>query len=150
MTENSVGADPFSGTPLIPHEDLENLTVVRDARNPRVARITFNRPQRLNAITGTTPGEIRRAVAAANEDEDVHVIVLQGAGPAFCAGYDIRHFAEVREDQPCKQEAEPWDPMRDYRQKWEPLWRVQLRSRWRSSTSAAARWSRRRWCSLPH
>ena len=115
MTENSIGADPYSGTPLIPHDELENLTVVVDAHNPRVARITFNRPERLNAITGTTPGEIRRAVAAANEHQDVHVIVLQGAGPAFCAGYDIRHFAEIREDQPCKQESEPWDPMRDYR-----------------------------------
>jgi enoyl-CoA hydratase len=41
--------------------------------------------------------------------------VLQGAGPAFCAGYDIRMFAEREETHPCKQEAEPWDPMLDYR-----------------------------------
>ncbi len=115
MTETDLGADPHAGSPLIPYDELDNLTVARDPRNPRVARITFNRPLRLNAITATTPGEIRRAVAAANDDDEVHVIVLQGAGPAFCAGYDIRHFAEVREDQPCKQESEPWDPMRDYR-----------------------------------
>jgi len=115
MSDNNLGADPFSGAPLIPHEDLENLTVVQDARNPRIARITFNRPAKLNAITFTTPGEIRRAVEAANNHDEVHVIVLQGAGQAFCAGYDIGLFAERREDHPCKQESEPWDPMVDYR-----------------------------------
>ena len=115
MKKTDLGAAPHAGDPLIPHEELDNLTVVRDARNPRVARITFNRPSRLNAITFTTPGEIRRAVEAANRDDEIHVIVLQGAGPAFCAGYDIGQFAELREDHPCKQESEPWDPMRDYR-----------------------------------
>ena len=46
----------------------------------RIARITLNRPARLNAIDDKMPREIRRAVEAANEDERVHVIVLAGAG----------------------------------------------------------------------
>ncbi len=80
----------------------------------RIARITLNRPARLNAIDDRMPREIRRVVEAANEDDRVHVIVLAGAGKAFCAGYDLKKFAEGdpgnRWTQPM-----PWDPMRDYR-----------------------------------
>ena len=54
-----------------------------------VARITLNRPERLNAITFDLTRELREAVLAANEDESVRVIVLSGAGRAFCAGYDL-------------------------------------------------------------
>ncbi len=86
-----------------------------DARNPRVARIVLNRPERLNAIDERMPGEIRRAVEQANDDDSVHVIVLSGAGRAFCAGYDLQAFAEGVADHPCQQERTPWDPMLDYR-----------------------------------
>ena len=79
----------------------------------RVATITLNRPERLNAIDDAMPGEIRAAVEAANADERVHVIVLQGAGPAFCAGYDLKHYAEGDATNRYTQGL-PWDPMRDY------------------------------------
>jgi enoyl-CoA hydratase len=115
MADQHFGADPFHGKALIPHDELTALTLTQDPRNSRVARITFNRPNQLNAITFDTPGEIRRAVEVANAIDEIHVIVLQGAGPAFCAGYDIRLFAESEETHPCKQESEPWDPMLDYR-----------------------------------
>ncbi len=81
----------------------------------RVARITLNRPERLNAITETMPGEIRAAVDRANADDAVHVIVLQGAGRAFCAGYDLKVFAEGTEKTDIIQTEMPWDPMVDYR-----------------------------------
>ena len=60
------------------------------------------------------PGEIRRAVEAANADDAVHVIVLQGAGRAFCAGYDLKQFAEGDRTNRWTQDM-PWDPMQDYR-----------------------------------
>lgn len=41
----------------------------RDKANPRIARITFNRPAKYNAITDVTPGEVRQAVALANADD---------------------------------------------------------------------------------
>ena len=89
-------------------------TTLKYAVAGRIARITLNRPARLNAIDDKMPREIRRAVEAANEDDRVHVIVLAGAGKAFCAGYDLKKFAEGdpgnRWNQPM-----PWDPMRDYR-----------------------------------
>ncbi len=80
----------------------------------RIARITLDRPERLNAISEDTPGEIRRAVEAANEDDEVHVIVMSGAGRAFCAGYDLKDYAEREGSHPLSQDM-PWDPMQDYR-----------------------------------
>jgi enoyl-CoA hydratase len=80
----------------------------------RIARITLNRPARLNAIDDRMPREIRRAVEAANDDDRVHVIVLAGAGRAFCAGYDMKKFAEGDPGNRWIQDM-PWDPMRDYR-----------------------------------
>jgi len=94
---------------------FSNLKLSVDKENLRVARITFCRAERLNAIGFETPGEIRLAVEKANNLDEIHVIVLQGEGPAFCAGYDIREFAESEVEHPCKQESTPWDPMADYR-----------------------------------
>lgn len=78
----------------------------------RVATVTLNRPDRLNAINDDMPGEIRSAVETADRDDDVHVIVLTGAGRAFCAGYDLKEYAETAET-PYSQEM-PWDPMIDF------------------------------------
>ena len=80
----------------------------------RIARITLNRPARLNAINRDMPHEIRLAVEEANRDDNVHVIVLSGAGRAFCAGYDLKIFAEEKRSNDLIQDM-PWDPMRDYR-----------------------------------
>jgi enoyl-CoA hydratase len=79
----------------------------------RIARITLNRPERLNAIDSKMPREIRQAVERANEDDGVHVIIVAGAGRAFCAGYDLKAFAERRGEW--SQETMPWDAMKDYR-----------------------------------
>ena len=79
----------------------------------RIARITLNRPRRLNAISQQMPREIRLAVERANADDGVHVIVLQGSGRAFCAGYDLKDFAEAKGKRSYTQDM-PWDPMLDY------------------------------------
>ena len=53
------------------------------------ASITLNRPDRLNTIVPPMPEEVQAAVGRATRDHDVKVIVLRGAGRAFCAGYDF-------------------------------------------------------------
>jgi enoyl-CoA hydratase len=93
---------------------FKSLRLTKDADNLRIGRITFTRPEKFNAITGDTPGDISKAVGLANADSDIHVIVVQGEGEAFCAGYDINLFGEELADHPCKQENPPWDPMIDY------------------------------------
>ncbi len=80
----------------------------------RIATITLNRPGRLNAINSEMPAEIRAAVEAANDDDRVHVIVLRGAGKAFCAGYDLKDYAEGDKTHDYTQ-AMPWDPTLDYK-----------------------------------
>jgi enoyl-CoA hydratase len=54
-----------------------------------VATITLNRPERLNTIVPPMPAELEAAVREAIVDDEVKVIVLRGAGRAFCAGFDF-------------------------------------------------------------
>jgi len=53
------------------------------------ARITLNRPEKLNAISWQMQQELRDALWAADRDPHVHVAILRGAGRAFSSGYDI-------------------------------------------------------------
>jgi len=57
-------------------------------RDGRIGRITLNRPGVLNAIDADMPRELVAAVEEADADAGVHVMLLSGAGRAFCAGYD--------------------------------------------------------------
>src|SRR5687768_2730358 len=57
----------------------------------RIARITFNRPAKLNAMTLAMYDELGAAFKAAGEDDDVRVVILSGAGDrSFCAGADLK------------------------------------------------------------
>jgi enoyl-CoA hydratase len=93
---------------------FEHLDVRKQPGEPRIARITLARPERLNAINEGLPAAIRAAVAWAEADDEVHVIVLDGAGRAFCAGYDLQDFGAGRSEHPCQQEKTPWQPTDDY------------------------------------
>ena len=89
-------------------------TITYDVRDAK-AYLTLNRPDRLNAIDDVMPGEIRAAVEQANADDDVRVIVVSGAGRAFCAGYDLKEYAEGEAGDRWRNTT-PWDPVRDYRE----------------------------------
>jgi len=53
------------------------------------ARITLNRPEKLNAISWQMQQELQQALLAVDRDPAVHVAIIRGAGRAFSAGYDI-------------------------------------------------------------
>jgi enoyl-CoA hydratase len=87
------------------------MSTVLSETDDRVATLTLNRPERLNAITPELIADFRAALQAACDDPAVRVVRLRGAGRAFCAGYDIGWGSESM------QEAEaggPWDPIADY------------------------------------
>lgn len=61
----------------------------------RVAWLTLNRPDQMNALSQPLMRELRDAVRSASEDPAVHVIVVTGAGRAFCAGADLAEAKET-------------------------------------------------------
>ncbi|GAA5031089.1 enoyl-CoA hydratase/isomerase family protein [Microbacterium fluvii] len=63
--------------------------------------VTLNRPEKLNAVTPAMSKELTRLAHAVNDDDDIRVVVITGAGErAFCAGSDIRTLDEY---------ATPWE-----------------------------------------
>ncbi len=86
-------------------------TILYGVHGP-IATITLNRPEALNTIVPPMPDEVQDAVAVATRDPEVKVIVLRGAGRAFCAGYDFgggfHHWDEAVAS------AGAWDPGKDF------------------------------------
>ena len=77
-----------------------------------VATVTLNRPEQLNTIVPPMPDEIEAAIGLAERDPDIKVIILRGAGRAFCAGYDFgdgfQHWGESMMTDG------RWDPGKDF------------------------------------
>jgi enoyl-CoA hydratase len=82
-------------------------------RQGRIATITLNRPEKFNSIRPPLPEELEQAVAEANADANVRVIVLKGAGEAFCAGFDFSENLEHFAGWAGQSAGEAWDPGED-------------------------------------
>jgi enoyl-CoA hydratase len=97
----------------------------------QIATITLNRPERLNTIVPPMPDELAEAVERATRDAEVKVIVLRGAGRAFCAGFDFgggfHHWDEWLTT------GGEWDPGKDFAMATSQLGAVpKFMSLWRS------------------
>jgi enoyl-CoA hydratase len=98
----------------------------------RIARLTLNRPERGNGITRALIAALAACVERADLDPSVHVLVLSGAGPGFCGGYDLVESAEGMgagtqgEGDPGAPAASPLDPAviaanHDPARTWDPM-----------------------------
>lgn len=67
-------------------------TVIVDMLENHIAEITLNRPDSLNTFTLTLASELTAALQQLDGDPAVRVIILKGAGKAFCAGIDVGDF----------------------------------------------------------
>ncbi len=76
----------------------DSLTNLREADG--VAMLTLDRPEKRNALSGALRGEIVARLGALEENESVRAVVLTGAPPAFCAGFDRSEIAALPEEMP--------------------------------------------------
>jgi enoyl-CoA hydratase/carnithine racemase len=81
----------------------------------RVAVVTLNRPERLNAFTGRMGDELGAAYASCDADDDVRAVVVTGGGRAFCAGADLEPGGDTFAAPVEQFSASPVDP---------PAWNV--------------------------
>jgi enoyl-CoA hydratase len=81
------------GIPVAESSAAEPVLLVEDIGPVR--RLTMNRPKALNALSGELIDALSRALDAAAADDAVRVLILRGAGRAFCAGYDLSEDAEA-------------------------------------------------------
>lgn len=75
-----------------------NYETIQLEMRETVAIVTLNRPDALNALTVTMAGDFKRAFAEARES-GARVIVLTGAGRAFCAGGDLREMQQIAKQE---------------------------------------------------
>lgn len=122
---------------------MDDLTALDFRVDGPIARLTLRRP----TITLELPGELERCVEAADLDPRVHVIALDGGGPGFCGGYDLRVFAEGLEaakDGRGPQDASPMEPgtiaaNHDPARTWDPIVDFQMMSRFTRGWMALTR-----------
>lgn len=72
-----------------------NFTDIIYEKSDRVATVTLNRPERMNAWRGQLESEMRTAIQDADADPSIGAIVVTGAGKAFCAGMDMAGLAKI-------------------------------------------------------
>lgn len=89
-------------------------------KRDHLCHITLNRPEVLNALSRQLLNELDDALHKADEDDDVRVIIIKGAGRAFCAGYDISP-EEKEEELTLVQYLQQHRVVTDH---WHTLWRV--------------------------
>jgi 2-(1,2-epoxy-1,2-dihydrophenyl)acetyl-CoA isomerase len=67
--------------------------------NDHITTLTLNRPDKLNAFFGTMREDLLAALRAAESDPECRVVVITGAGRAFCAGGDVEYMAGLQREQ---------------------------------------------------
>lgn len=73
------------------------MSFIERTTSDAVATITLNRPDKLNAFTGTMREDLLEALRACVSDDAIRVVVITGAGRAFCAGGDVEYMHSLQQ-----------------------------------------------------
>ncbi len=82
--------------------DYGRYEFIKVEKDGKVAVLTLNRPEALNAVNSQLHNELEEVFAAVARDDDVNAVVLTGAGRAFCAGGDVKGMDDRQGDDPLK------------------------------------------------
>ncbi|MEA2344231.1 MAG: hypothetical protein QOF63_2400 [Thermoanaerobaculia bacterium] len=72
--------------------------MISSETNDFITTITLNRPEKLNAFAGTMREDLLAAIRAAADDQDCRVVIITGAGRAFCAGGDVEYMSGLQKN----------------------------------------------------
>ena len=88
---------------MIAQPQFETLVVEVEGR---IARVTMNRPEKLNALSRQLMSEIVELGAWLKHREDIRVMIFSGAGRSFCAGFDLNDFSSASDGESPRQAAD--------------------------------------------
>jgi len=91
----------------------------------RIATVTMNRPDKMNAWTPRMGAEMRKAMFDAERDDNVGAIIVTGAGRAYCAGADMGALSEISQGRASATAAQPPTPEEDSQKGLRPDFRTQ-------------------------
>ncbi len=77
---------------------MEYTKIIVDEPLPQVQRITLNRPEKRNPLSNELRSQMFHALETGDQNPDIRVTIIRGAGPCFSAGYDLQ--SDVSKDQP--------------------------------------------------
>ncbi|CDX37054.1 Enoyl-CoA hydratase/isomerase [Mesorhizobium sp. ORS 3359] len=82
---------------IIPHETTEYEHLLYEVDQEHVCWLTLNRPKSMNSMNERLLAELRAALLRADFDNNIHVVVIRGAGRGFCAGHDL--YEDANDDR---------------------------------------------------
>ena len=86
MAKKKLGIPYYKYEERIPTDDFEEIIYEKD---PPIGRLILNTPEKRNPMSYARAIELAMGIHEMEMDEDIRVIIIKGAGPAFCSGYDL-------------------------------------------------------------
>ena len=76
----------------------ESESPVLEEQENGIVRLTLNRPKQFNSLSETMLETLQEKIDAIAENKDARLVILQGAGKAFCAGHDLKEMIATRKE----------------------------------------------------
>src|SRR5215510_13083643 len=105
---------------------MESYTCLLYEEIGRVARLTLNRPEKLNALSVDLHTELLQAAKQAEANPRIHAVIIRGAGRAFCAGYDITPSAEHGTSSATRTIRTDISRLEETVGRWQSLWQLRI------------------------